>query len=213
MIDAGYSTATGTKVGDIFVAIFQIGGLFSILAGHVGDRWQAKDPAGRAKLSSIGIFGAIPFFIGFFFIPLRGLDIDPDASTLGLVGDVITSLVTNPWAAGAFVLALGAAAFSGADSPNKFALISDVNLPEHRGTVFGVAELASGIGRSSGTGLTGLLAGTIETALPPPLNFAVGLAAFQVFFLPTGYFYLRAIGTTPGDIAAANRALQQRAAE
>lgn len=213
VIEAGYSTATGTKVGGIFVAIFQIGGLFSILAGHLGDRWQARDPAGRAKISSIGIFGAIPFFVGFFFIPLRALEIDPDGSTLGLVGDVFTSLVTNPWAAGAFVLALGAAALTGADSPNKFALISDVNLPEHRGTVFGVTEMASGIGRSAGIGLTGLLAGTVEKALPPPLNFAVGLAAFQAFFLPTGYFYLRAIGTTPADIAAVSNALRERAAD
>ena len=213
VIDAGYSTTTGTKVGGIFVAIFQIGGLFSILAGHLGDRWQARDPAGRAKLSSIGIFGAIPFFVGFFFIPLRGLEIDPEGSTLGLAGDVLTSLMTNPWAAGAFVLALGAAALTGADSPNKFALISDVNLPEHRGTVFGVTELASGIGRSAGTGLTGLLAGTVEKALPPPLNFAVGLAAFQAFFLPTGYLYLRAIRTTPDDIAAVSNALKERAAD
>ena len=213
VIDAGYSTATGTKVGGIFVAIFQIGGLFSILAGHLGDRWQARDPAGRAKLSSIGIFGAIPFFVGFFFIPLRGLEIDPEGSTLGLAGDVLTSLMTNPWAAGAFVLALGAAALTGADSPNKFALISDVNLPEHRGTVFGVTELASGIGRSAGTGLTGLLAGTVEKALPPPLNFAVGLAAFQAFFLPTGYLYVRAIRTTPDDIAAVSNALRERAAD
>jgi MFS family permease len=211
VIDAGYSTATGTKVGGIFVALFQIGGLFSILAGHLGDKWQARDPAGRAKLSSIGILGAIPFFVGFFFVPLRGLDVDPDGSTLALVGDVFVALFTNPWAAGAFVLALGAGALTGADSPNKFALISDVNVPEHRGTVFGVADLASGIGRSSGTGLTGLLAGTIETALPPPLNFAVGLASFQAFFLPTGYFYWRAIHSAPGDIARTRNTLSDRA--
>ena len=212
VIDAGYSTATGTKVGGIFVALFQVGGLFSVLAGHLGDKWQARDPTGRAKISSIGILGAIPFFIGFFFVPLRGLEVDPDGSTLVLVGDVLASLVTNPWAAGAFLLALGAGALTGADSPNKLALIADVNLPEHRGTVFGVADLASGIGRSSGTGLTALLAGTIERAIPPPLNWAVGLAAFQVFFLPTGYFYWRAIGTVPGDISNVHNALEERAA-
>ena len=212
VIAAGYSTATGTKVGGIFVALFQVGGLFSILAGHLGDKWQAKDPAGRAKLSSIGILGAIPFFVGFFFVPLRGLEVDPDGSTVSLIGDVFTSLVTNPWAAGAFLLALGAGALTGADSPNKFALISDVNLPEHRGTVFGVADLASGMGRSSGIGLTGLLAGAIERALPPPVNWAVGLAAFQVFFLPTGYCYWRAIRTAPADIENVRATLAKRAA-
>ncbi len=211
VIDAGYSIETGTKVGGIFVALFQVGGLFSILAGHLGDKWQSRDLAGRAKISSIGILSAIPFFIGFFFVPLRGLEVDPDGSTLALIGDVLESLVTNPWTAGAFLLALGAAAMTGADSPNKLALIADVNLPEHRGTVFGVADLASGIGRSSGTGLTGLVAGTIERAIPPPLNWAIGLAAFQVFFLPTGYCYWRAVGTAPDDISRVRDLLEERA--
>ncbi len=144
-------------------------------------------------------------------MPLRGLDVDPEGSTLVLVGDVLSELVTNPWAAAAFLLALGAAAFTGADSPNKLALISDVNLPEHRGTVFAASNLASGVGRASGTGLTGLVAGTIERALPPPLNFAVGLSLFQLFFLPTGYCYWRVIGTAPGDIEATREELIGRA--
>lgn len=212
VIDAGYSTATATKVGGIFVALFQVGGLFSILAGHIGDRWQRKDPAGRAKLSTIGILGAIPFFVGFFFVPLRGLDVTRGGSTATLIGDVLTSLVTNPWASLAFVLALAAAAFTGADSPNKFAMISDVNLPEHRGTVFGMADLASGIGRSTGTGLTGLVAGVIERSLAPPLNFALGLSLFQLFFLPTGYCWWRAIESSPGDIEATHVELIGRGA-
>ena len=211
VVAAGYSTEVATKTGGIFVALFQMGGLFSILAGHLGDRWQARDPSGRAKLSTIGVLGAIPFFLGFFFVPLRDLDVDPSASTVGLIGDVLVSLVSNPWAAGAFLLALGAGAFTGADAPNKLALIADVNVPEHRGTVFGVANFAGGVGRSSGTGLTALLAGSIERALAPPLNFAVGLAVFQVFFLPTGYCYWRAIKTSPGDAAAASATLRERA--
>ncbi len=210
VLAAGYSTSTATKVGGIYVALFQVGGLFSILAGHIGDKWQERDRAGRAKLSTIGILGAIPFFVAFFFVPLRGLEVTADGSTMTLIGDVLRSLVTNVWAALAFLLALAAAAFTGADSPNKFALISDVNLPEHRGTVFGLADLASGIGRSSGTGLTGLVAGAIERSLAPPLNFALGLSLFQLFFLPTGYCYWRAIETTPGDIADVHDELIQR---
>lgn len=212
VVEAGYSTATATRVGGIFVALFQVGGLFSILAGHLGDRWQHRDPSGRAKLSTIGTLGAVPFFIGFFFVPLRGLEVTADASTPALIGDVARALVTNGWAASAFLLALGAAAFTGADSPNKFAMISDVNLPEHRGTVFGLCDLAGGIGRSSGTGLTGLLAGSIERALPAPLNYAVGLTVFQIFFLPTGYCYWRAVGTAPEDIRATNATLERRGA-
>ena len=107
VIAAGYSTEVGTRVGGIFVALFQLGGLFSILAGHIGDRWRARDPAARAKLSTIGILGAIPFFVGFFFIPLRGLDIDPEASTIGLIGGVGSGTVVEPVGSRCFPPRLG----------------------------------------------------------------------------------------------------------
>ena len=213
VIAEGYDLATATKVGGIFAAIFQIGGVFSILAGHIGDRMQQRTLSGRSKVATVGILGAIPFFLVFFFIPLRGLDVTNGASTATLIPEVLRNLVTNPWAAGAFLSALLAVAFTGADSPNWFALISDVNLPEHRGTIFGLANLSNGVGRAAGNGMTGAVAGAFETAFPPPLNWAVGLTVFQVFFLPTGYCYYRAAGTSPGDIGAVERILSQRAAE
>ncbi len=210
VIAEGYDVATATKVGGLLGAAFQLGGLFSIIAGHIGDRLQLRSLSGRAYLSAIGILGAIPFFLAFFFVPLRGIDVTAGASTMTLVPEVLTALTTNVWVAGAFLLSLTALAFTGADSPNWFALISDVNLPEHRGTVFGLGNLANGIGRSSGNALTGALAGTIETAFPPPLNWAVGLTAFQAFFLPTGYCYWRAAHTSPGDITEVREILDSR---
>jgi MFS family permease len=207
----GFDTATATKVGGILGAIFQIGGLFSILAGHIGDRMQRKTLSGRAIVSSIGILGAIPFFLVFFFIPLRGLEVTNGADTGTLVIEVLQNLVTNPWVAGAFLASLAAVALTGADSPNWFALISDVNLPEHRGTIFGLANFANGIGRATGNGLTGAVAGAFERALPPPLNWAVALTVFQIFFLPTGYCYYRAAKTSPGDINEVTRIMGQRA--
>ncbi len=208
----GYDSATATKVGGIFAAVFQIGGLFSILAGHIGDRMQRRTSSGRAIVSAVGILGAIPFFLIFFFIPLRGLEVTNGAGTATLLPEVLRNLVTNPWAAGAFLAALAAVALTGADSPNWFALISDVNLPEHRGTIFGLANFSNGVGRATGNGLTGAVAGAIETAIPPPLNWAVGLSIFQVFFLPTGYCYYRAAQTSPGDIGEVNGILAERAA-
>jgi MFS family permease len=213
VMDVGYDLPTATKVGGIFGAIFQLGGIFSILAGHIGDRVQRKTLSGRAIVSAIGILGAIPFFVIFFFIPLRGLDVTNGAGTGTLILEVLHNLVTNPWVAGAFVFSLLAVAFTGADSPNWFALISDVNLPEHRGTIFGVANFANGIGRAAGNGLTGAVAGAFERAFPPPLNWAVGLTVFQVFFLPTGYCYYRAAETSPGDITEVVTILSQRAEE
>jgi MFS family permease len=210
---AGYDLSTGTKVGGILGAMFQLGGIASILAGHIGDRVQQKTLKGRAIVSSIGILGAIPFFLLFFFIPLDSLEVTNGAGTATLVGEVLRNIVTNPWVAATLITSAFAVALTGADSPNWFALISDVNLPEHRGTVFGIANFANGVGRSAGNGLTGAVAGAFETALPPPLNWAVGLTVFQVFFLPTGYCYYRAAQTSPGDITEVRSILSQRAAD
>lgn len=208
----GYSEATATRVGGIFAAIFTVGALFSILAGHVGDRLQQRTLKGRAILSAIGILGAIPLFLIFFWVPLRGLDVTEGAGTATLIGEVLASLVTNPWALLAFVSGVGAIAFTSADSPNWFALITDVNLPEHRGTVFGVGNLGNGVGRSIGSAITGPIANALERSVPPPWNWALGLTVFQIFFLPTGYCYWKAAQTCPADINEVKEILAERGA-
>jgi MFS family permease len=208
----GYSDSTATKVGGLFAAIFTVGALFSILAGHIGDRMQRRTLRGRAIVSAIGILGAIPFFLVFFWVPLRGLDVTEGADTLTLAGEVLASLVTNPWALIAFISGVGAIAFTSADSPNWFALITDVNLPEHRGTVFGVGNFSNGVGRAAGSALTGPVANALERSLPPPYNWALGLTLFQVFFIPTGWCYWKASQTCPSDIEEVRATMSSRAA-
>jgi MFS family permease len=210
-IAQGYSTATGTKVGGLYATLITVGALASILGGHLGDRWQRRDLSGRAKLSTIGIWGAIPFFLMFFFIPLRGLEVTDGAGTVTLVVEVTTQLFTNPWVAATFLTGLIALALTSLDSPNWFALIADVNLPEHRGTIFGAGNLANGVGRSVGAALTGAVAGSLERSVPAPYNWAIGLAAFQIFFLPTGYCYWKAGQTCPTDITSIRATLRERA--
>lgn len=211
----GYDTATATRVGGIFAAIFQLAAVSSIAAGYLGDRWQARNLRGRAYLSMAGILGAIPFFLAFFFVPLRGLTVTPvsdGGTTLSIAREVAASLVGNPWVGLAFVMSVAALVLTSADSPNWFALIADVNLPEHRGTLFGVANLANGVGRGVGNVLTGAAAASLLGWFESPWNYAVGLAAFQVFFLPTGYAYWRAARSAPDDIRAVARELERRGA-
>jgi MFS family permease len=211
VIAEGYSQATGQQVGGLFAAMFTIGALFSILFGHLGDRWQRKNLSGRAYISAIGILGAIPFFLVFFWIPLRGLDVTDGASTGTFIPEVLSAIVTNPWVGAAFLTALIALALTSADSPNWFALISDVNLPEHRGTVFGVGNFVNGIGRATGTALTAASADTLRRIVPPPFNLALGLSFFQLFFLPTGWCYWQASKTCPTDINDVRKTLRTRA--
>jgi len=210
VLEQGYDTATATKVGGLLGAIFRIGALFSILAGHIGDRIQARDLSGRAKISAIGLLGAIPFFLVFFFLPLSGIDVTNGASTGTLIPEVARELVTNPFVAAAFLTSMLALAFTSADSPNNFALISDVNLPEHRGTVFGLQNLVNGLGRATGNALTGPVATALSRSLSPPLNWAVGLAIFQIWFVPAGWMYWKAMGSSPKDIEENNATLAER---
>jgi hypothetical protein len=124
---------------------------------------------------------------------------------------VLVSVVTEPEMAVSFLTALLALALTSANSPNWFALIADVNPPEHRGTVFSLGNLVNGAGRAAGTGLVSVAFRALERSLPPPLNFAVGLAAFQLFFIPTGIMYWLASRTSPGDIDAVQATLDERA--
>lgn len=213
VIAEGYGPATATRVGGLFATLFTVGALFSILFGHLGDRLQRRTLRGRALLSAFGILAAIPFFLAFFWIPLRGLEVTEGASTVVLIGEVLRSLVTNPWVGAAFAAAILALALTSADSPNWFALITDVNLPEHRGTVYGMGNLVNGLGRSLGAAATAATATAIERAVPPPFNWALGLSVFQVFFLPTGFCYWKASQTCPGDIVEIEGILEERARE
>ena len=209
----GYDLSTATAVGAVFGAVFQIGGVTSILTGHLGDRFQHRTAKARAIISMVGILGAIPFFIAFFFVPLTGLDIPTGEGSMAIVVATLASVVTNPYAASAFVLSVLALAFTSADSANWYALISDVNLPEHRGTAFGLGNLSNGISRTLGNGLTVLAAGLLTARFAAPWNYAMGLTAFQVFFIPTGLCYWMASKTCPADIARVRNLLTKRGRE
>jgi predicted MFS family arabinose efflux permease len=120
---------------------------------------------------------------------------------------------TEPSVAVSFLVALVALALTSANSPNWYALLADVNPPEHRGTVYSAGNLANGIGRAAGNGLTGPVIRALAAPFPPPVNYALGLALFQVFFVPTGLMYYLASRTSPQDIEEVRRLLDERAEE
>lgn len=208
----GYDQATAIGIGSVYATLFQLGGVFSIIGGLVGDRLQRRTLRGRALVAAIGILGAVPFYVVLFFVPLR-IDVRNGAGTGGIVVGVLKSVATEPIMTVSFLAALLGLALTSANSPNWYALIAEVNPPEHRGTVFSLGNLVNGLGRSVGNSMTGVVVGTLERALPPPLNFAVSLALFQVFFVPTGLMYWLASRTSPRDITAVRAMLAERAAE
>ncbi|HKT02440.1 MAG TPA: MFS transporter [Rugosimonospora sp.] len=207
----GYPEQTAIVVGSVFATLFQLGGVLAIVGGLVGDRLQRRTPRGRALVAAAGILAGIPFYIALFFVPLS-VHIPAGAGSAGIALAVLRSVVTEPSVAVSFLSALLALAFTSANSPNWFALLADVNPPEHRGTVYSMGNLANGVGRAAGNGLVGWTFQRLVGALPPPLNYATGLAIFQLFFIPTGIMYYLASRTAPADIEEVKRELLARAA-
>ncbi|GAA2700289.1 MFS transporter [Micromonospora olivasterospora] len=206
----GYSPATAVVVGSVFATLFQLGGVLSIVGGLVGDAVQRRTPRGRALVAAVGVLAALPFYLVLFFVPIR-IDVPDGAGSGAVVAAVLASVVTEPTVGLSLLTAVLALALTSANSPNWFALIADVNPPEHRGTVYSLGNLVNGVGRAAGNGLVGVAFHALRVAFPPPLNYAVGLAAFQLFFVPTGVMYWLASRTSPRDIDAVRDLLHTRA--
>jgi MFS family permease len=204
----GYPEQIAIQVGALYSTLFALGGALSIIGGLIGDRAQRRTPRGRAAVASIGILSAIPFYLVVLFMPLR---LDLHDGKVSVVVAVLRSVVTDPVMATGFLTALVALALTSANAPNWFALITEVNPPEHRGTVFSLGNLANGVGRGAGNYLAGRTFDALSRSFPQPMNFVVGLAMFQVFFIPTGIMYWLASRTSPKDIDDLRRTLAERA--
>jgi MFS transporter, Spinster family, sphingosine-1-phosphate transporter len=207
----GYPEPTAIVIGSVFTILILSGGVLSLVGALIGDRLRRRTPRARAMVASIGVLAAVPLFIGLIFFPLR-LDLPTDETdrTAVILG-VARSLVTEPAMGLTLLVALLAIGLMSANSPNWYALIAEVNPPEHRGTAFSFGNLVNGVGRTIGTDLTVRTFEALARTLPPPMNYAVGLAAFQLFFIPTGIMYWLASRTSPRDIATVNVMLRRRA--
>lgn len=126
--------------------MLQIGGLTSSYFGYLGDVFQRKTYKGRAYLTALVVFLAAPIYTAMFAIPMNHLRLPDDNSPIFILLYLLKEIVLNPWIMLMFILAFLATAAQSANTPNWLALITDVNLPEHRATVFSLANLIGGIG-------------------------------------------------------------------
>jgi hypothetical protein len=135
------------------------------------------------------------------------IDVPDGAGTGAVIRAVLLDVFTEPTVGLCLLTAVFALMLTSANSPNWFAMIADVNPPEHRGTVYSLGNLINGFGRAGGNGLVGVVFRGLSGAFPPPLNYAVGLAAFQLFWIPTGIMFWLASRTVAKDIADTHNAL------
>lgn len=206
--EQGFETHTAVAIGATFATLFQLGGVLSIIGGLVGDRMQRRVPGGRALVAAVGVLGGIPFYVVLFFVPMH-VDVAPDAGSGAVTAAVLRSVFTEPTVTLSLLAAVIGLALTSANSPNWFALIADVNPPEHRGTVYSLGNLVNSVGRAAGNAFVGVVFSGLARSLPPPLNYATGLALFQIFFVPTGIMYLKAAKTSPADAHAVQEHLAE----
>jgi MFS family permease len=207
----GYSAGTAILVGSIFATLFQLGGALSILGGLAGDRLQRRTPRGRALVASVGVLAAVPFYVVLFFVPMK-IEVPDGGSSGAVIRAVLSDVVTEPTVGICLATAIFALMLTSANSPNWFALLADVNPPEHRGTVYSLGNLVNGFGRAGGNAVVAVVFRGLAGAFPPPLNYAVGLAGFQFFFIPTGIMYWLASRTVAKDLTDTHAALIEAAA-
>jgi MFS transporter, Spinster family, sphingosine-1-phosphate transporter len=207
----GYGLETATIVGNIFVLLFNAGVLLAIPAGHLADKWQRRSVKGRANMGLLGTLGSIPFLVLLYFLPLRNVAIPEDGSLLVVVWAALLAIFTNGYVFVAFLAATAGVAFLAAATPSWAAIVTDVNLPEHRGTMLGISRVFRAAGSSISVGLTGFVFTWLTADFAPPDNYALGLALFQIVAIPAGLCYLGLRRHVASDMAHVRQTLTRRA--
>ncbi len=200
-----------TIIGGVIAGLFQLGAIFSILFGWIGDKFHKKTLSARPIISAIGVFMGIPLFIGALLVPFQLAAVPNTNDTTSIIIYMLGQMVFNPLFFIVFIFAFFAAICMSADSPNFFALVGDINLPEHRGTIFGFSNFINGLGRSTGLIIIPVLVLSLEKIFPDPLNWVMSMIFVQLFFIPTGIFYALAAKTAPKDILEVKAKMKERA--
>jgi MFS family permease len=207
----GFSTQTAIIASGYLFAIFQTGGLTSSYFGYLGDRFQRKTYKARAYFTAIIVFLAIPAYTVMFTLPMNNLLLPDNGNPVSVLVNLLKSILINPWMMSIFLLAFFATAAQSANTPNWLALITDVNLPENRATVFSVANLIGGFGRTIGNVGVGYILAIVSKSAVEPANYIITLVLFQIFFVPASLCYVKMAPLNACDIKRIKLTLRQRA--
>ncbi|MEH7419443.1 MFS transporter, partial [Neobacillus drentensis] len=200
IMQQGYSMDTALIVSGYLYAIFQIGGIASFYFGHLGDKFQRKTFRGRAFLTSFFVFITMPCYMALFFVPMSNLSLPDHNNEIIILVSILRQIFINPWVTLMFVLSLFASAAQSANTPNWMALITDVNLPEHRGIAFSIANLFNSLGRTVGNAGVGILLGIFSTRFNEPYSYIYTLSLLQIFLIPSALCYIKMSKNNVTDI-------------
>ena len=207
----GINADTAAIAAGYFFGLLQMGGLSSTYFGYLGDRFQKKTYRGRALLTGSLILIAIPLYILMFLLPMDNLKLPSSNEPFLILVSLVKQFVTNPWILLMFLLAVCATAAQSANTPNWLALLTDINLPEHRATAFSIANLINGCGRAIGNILIGIVLAFISLSFDEPYNYIYTMILFQIFFIPAVYCYYKVSRNSGRDIRKVKSTLKLRA--
>jgi len=207
----GIDEKTSLIVAGYFYALLQIGGFSTMYFGYLGDKLQKNTLKGRALLTGSLNLISIPLYVIMFSLPMNNLELFESGNPLSIMSSLINQFIFNPWILGMFLLSVLASAAQSANIPNWLALLTDVNLPEHRATTFSIANLLNGIGRSFGNAFMGIVLGVVSSYYPSPYNYIITMAIFQLFMVPAAFGYFMVSKNSRTDIQNVRAILKERA--
>lgn len=172
--------------GNVILAAFFAGGFIAPAWGWLGDRVRRRRLNARPLLVMVGTSaGAILFLLAMAvpfeaeFVALAGL-----SNPVDVILAIVQLILGSPAVLAFFVLAFLAMAGFCADLPNTYALGIDVNLPEHRGTMFSLVNFVLGIGRGAGAIIVPVVATALQPSLPEPANYIAAITLMLLALVP-----------------------------
>jgi MFS family permease len=206
----GFPSKTAIIAASFLYGIFQIGGLTSTYFGHIGDQIQRKTLKGRAMFTGSVLFLMIPFYFLLFSLPMKNLELPADHNSILILLMLLKQFFFNQWMFILLVISFVASAVQSANTPNWLALITDVNLPEHRAVVFSIGNLMNSIGRTIGNVGVGLLLPLFSNYLNQQESYIYTLSTLLLFIIPASLCYLFMAKRNVEDIKDVKYILSER---
>jgi len=192
MVTRGMVKTTATFVLLIVGSATVVG---SMVGGMLGDYFERKFRGGRAVLVGVSIFIGMIASIALILYPIPST-LDPlDWLLIGVYSFVFLQTITFP-------------------APNVPAVVSHVNLPEDRGTVFGVFNILNQAGMAIGPWFAGSVVGVLlGMGYVKPMAYQNAMIIGALFWLPSSIIWLWLKKQYPDDRDDVREILEKRAEE
>ena len=192
MVTRGMDKTTATFVLLLIGVSTVIG---SLIGGFAGDYFENKQRGGRAVITGLAIFIGMIAVIVFILYPLP--------SKLSILYWLLIGIYS-------FIL-LQLVSYAG---PNVRAIISQVNPPEDRGTVFGLFNILDNVGKAIGPLFGGFLIELMmSTGFSKPVAYEYTMLIGSLFWIPCALLWIWIRWSYPEDRDRIGELLRKRAEE